>query len=77
MREVLDRAVAAAAVEIVDEGRAVDRGEDGVVAADRHVPLRVARMLDELAAGTVAQRLAGEAAGKADARALDVGSRRP
>ena len=44
--EVLDRAVAAALVEIVDEGRAVDRREDEVVAADLDVALGVAGVLD-------------------------------
>jgi hypothetical protein len=47
--EILDGAVAAALVEIVDEGRAVDRREDGGVAADRHRAGGVARDLRELA----------------------------
>ena len=44
--EILDGGVAAALVEVADEGRAVDRREDRVVAADDDVALGVARMLD-------------------------------
>ena len=46
--EILDRAVAAALVEIHDEGRAVGRREDDALAADLHRLGRVARMLGEL-----------------------------
>ena len=46
--EVLDRAVAAALVEIHDEGRAVGRREDDALAADLDRVGRVARMLGEL-----------------------------
>ena len=47
--EVLDRAVAAAAVQVAHERRAVVRGEDRVHPADLDVPFRVARVLGELA----------------------------
>ena len=47
--EVLDRAVAAAAVEVAHERRAVVRGEDRMHAADLDVARRVPRVLGELA----------------------------
>ena len=47
--EVLDRAVAPPVVQVADERRAVVRGEDRVHPADLDVPLRVPRVLGELA----------------------------
>jgi hypothetical protein len=46
--EILDRAVAAAPVEIHDEGRAIGWREHDIVAADAHRTCRIARMLGEL-----------------------------
>ena len=69
--EVLDGGVAAALVEIADEGRAIDRREDRVVAADRHVVGRVSRMLHVFARRGLDER-AHEALGEADAEALGV-----
>ena len=43
--EILDRSVAAALIEIADEGWTIDRREHGVVAADADAVGRVARML--------------------------------
>src|ERR1043165_5658936 len=47
--EVLDRGIAPALIENADEGRAIDRHEDRVVAADRDRALGVARILHEFA----------------------------
>ena len=57
--EVLDRAVAPAAVEVADERRAVVRGEDGVRPADLDVVVRVAGDLGELARGASPGRSGG------------------
>jgi hypothetical protein len=71
--EILHRRVAPAAVEVAHEGRAVDRGEHGLVSADLHRLLGVARMLGE-AGGRGGAKLAGESAGDAHALALDIGA---
>ena len=42
--QVLERTVAAAAIEIVDEGRAAYRREHGRVAAETYVALGIARI---------------------------------
>ena len=47
--EILDARVAAALVEVADEGRAVGRREHRVLAADQHVAGGIARVLRELA----------------------------
>ena len=69
--EVLERPVAAALVEVVDEGRAVVRREHHRVAADDDVALRVARVLHILRRRRGAE-LTREAARKAHPLALDV-----
>ncbi len=67
--EVLDRAVAAAAVEVAHERRSVGRREHGRVAAEVHGVRRVARELVELARGGRLDQLAAPArAGTAPAR---------
>ena len=72
--EVFDRAVAAALVEIVDEGRTVVGGEDRRFAADDDVALGIARML-HIARRRRRAELPRKTAGKADALALDVAAR--
>ena len=72
--EVLERSVAAAPVEIVDEGRAVVRREHHRVAADDDVALRIARVL-HVARGRGGAELSREAARKAHPLALDVAAR--
>ena len=72
--EVLDRAVAPAAVEVADERRAVVRGEDRVHPADLDVPLRVAGELGELARGRGLDDPAAHPAREADPDAVDVGA---
>ena len=69
--EILDRAVAAALVEVVHEGRAVDRSEHEVGAPDMDRAFRVSGMLGEVAR-CGRNQLAGEAARKMHALALDV-----
>jgi hypothetical protein len=49
--EVLDGAKTATAVEVHDEGAAVGRGEDNVLAADLHRVGRIAGVLGELGRG--------------------------
>ncbi len=70
--EILDRGVAPPALEVAHEGRAVDRGEDQVAAADLDIAGRVARGLGELARRRRAEA-AGEALRHAHALALHVG----
>src|SRR4029077_8480566 len=70
----LDGAVAAALIEVAHEGRAVIRREDHGIAADVHVALGVARMLDIFGRRGGAKR-ARKAAREAHARALDVAAR--
>ena len=72
--EVLDRAVAAAAVEVAHEGRAVVRREDGVRIADPDAPLGVPCVLGEHARRGGLDDLAAHPAREADALALDVGT---
>ena len=72
--EVLDRAVAPAAVEVAHERRAVVRREDRVHPADLDVPLRVARVLGELARRGRLDDLAAHPAREADPLAVDVGA---
>ena len=72
--EVLDGRIAAAFIEVADEGRAVNRGEDSVVATDGDVVCRVAGMLHIFARRRLDQR-AHEALGEAHAVALGVGRR--
>ena len=69
--EVLERAVAAALVEVVDEGRAVIGREHHRVAADEHVALGIARVLHVLR-GRRGAELPRQAARKAHPLALDV-----
>ena len=73
--EILERAVAAALVDIGDEGRAIGGREHGRVAADLHGAGRIAGMLDEFARAGALDDGADEAARRADAKA--VGLRRP
>ena len=72
--EILDRAVAASMIEIVHERRAVIGREHRRVAADQHVALGIARMLD-VARGRRGAELAREPAREPHALALDVGAR--
>ncbi len=72
--EVLDRAVAPAAVEVAHEGRAVVGGEDCVPAADDHVARRVAGVLDVFAGRGGPDQQAAEAAGEMHPLALHVGA---
>ena len=72
--EVLERAVAAAFVEVVDERRAVIGREHHRVAADRDVALGIARVLHILRRRGGAQ-LPRQAARKAHPLALDVAAR--
>ncbi len=69
--EVLERAVAAALVEVVDEGRAVVGREHHRVAADRDIALGIARVLNVSRRRGGAQTLR-QATRKANAFALDV-----
>ena len=72
--EVLDRAVAPAAVEVADERRAVVRREDRVHPADLDVALGVARVLGELARRGGLDDRAAHPAREPDALAVDVGA---
>ena len=74
--QVLERAVAAAAIEIVDERRPADRRENGRIAAEAHVALGVARMQRELARRRLEQ-MARESARDVHPLALDVGAGAP
>jgi hypothetical protein len=71
--EILQRRIAAVAVEIAHEGRAVDRREDRVVAADLDRFGRIARMLGELGRRGL-QQFAAQPLGKMHPLALDVGT---
>ena len=72
--EVLDRAVAPAAVEVAHERRAVVRREDRVRAADLDAVRLVAGELGELARRARLDDPAAHAAREADALAVDVGA---
>ena len=72
--EVLDRGVAPALVEVVDERRAVGRHEDHVRVADLHAPGGVARQLREQARRRRLDQRAAHAAREADPRAIHVGA---
>ena len=72
--EVLDRAITPAAVEIADERRSVDRGEDRRVAADVDAAVPIPGQLIEFP-GRRPQKGAGEAAGQTHAFAVDIGAR--
>ena len=72
--EVLDRGVAPAVVEVVDERRAVGRHEDHVRVADDDAALGVAGALGEDPRRRGLDQLAAHAALEADAGALDVGA---
>ena len=74
--EILDRAVAPALVEIVDERRAVVGREHRRLAADLHAALGVAGVLG-VDGGRGRAELLGQPLGKAHALALDVGARLP
>ena len=69
--KVLNRAVAAALVEIHDEGRAIGRGEDHGLAADLDGLGRVARVLGEGARGGF-QKLLQHALFELDQHAVDL-----
>ncbi len=69
--EVLHRPVAAATVEIGDEGRPIVRGEHGAVAANTHRALRVAGVLDELRRSRRLDNLAAQTLGELDEFAFD------
>ncbi len=71
--EVLDRRITPPLIEIANEGRAVDRREDQVAAADLDVPCRVPGALGEGARRRLDQR-AHEPSGKAHALAFDLGA---
>ena len=75
--EVLDRGVAAAVVEVVDERRAIGRHEDHVRVADLDAPGGVARDLGEEARRGRLDDRAAHAAREADALAGDVGAGAP
>ena len=70
--EVLERGVAAAVVEVVDERRAVVGREHRVRAADLDAVRRVARVLGVLARARSPDDLAAQAAREAHALAVDV-----
>ena len=72
--EVLDRGVAPAVVEVVDERRAVGRDEDHVRVADLDAPGGVAGDLGEQARRGRLDERAAHAAREADALAGDVGA---
>src|SRR5262249_36352533 len=72
--EVLDRAVAAAAVEVADEGGAVRGREDRPLPAEGHAALRVPGDLRELLRRRCLYEPACEAAWEADALAVAVRS---
>ena len=72
--EVLDRGVAPAVVEVVDERRAVGRHEDHVRVADLDAPGRVAGALGEDPRRRGLDDRAAHAAREADPLALDVGA---
>ena len=72
--EVLDRGVAPALVEVVDERRAVGRHEDHVRVADLDAAGRVAGTLGEDARGRGLDERAAHAAREADPLAFDVGA---
>jgi hypothetical protein len=72
--EVGDGRIAAAAIEVAHEGRAIDRREDRGIAADLHVPLRVAGVLDVLLRGRFLHDRAGQAAREMDAGPLHIGA---
>ena len=72
--EVLDRAVAPAAVQVAHERRAVVRREDRVHPADLDVARLVARVLGELPRRGRLDDLPAHAARETDALALDVGA---
>ncbi len=74
--EVLDRAVAPAAVEVRHEGRPVVRREDHVRVAEDDVPLGVARVLRPHARRRGLDDRAGKPAREADPLAVDVGAAR-
>ncbi len=73
--EILDGRVAAAVIEIAHEGRAIDRREHRVVAADGDVALRVARILHIFARRRFLDDGTRQPAWEADAGALHVGAR--
>ena len=74
--EVLDRRVAPAVVEVVDERRTVGRHEDHVRVADHDAALGVAGTLREAPGRRGLHQRAAHPALEADARALDVGAGR-
>ena len=72
--EVLDRGVAPALVEVVDERRAVGRHEDHVRVADLHAPRRVPGELGEDPGRRGLDQGAAHPAREADPLAVDVGA---
>src|SRR3954462_12366046 len=72
MAEALDRAVATAAVEISNEGRAVGRREDGRVAAQVHGGRRAPRVLVELPRRGRLDQSSRQAPREPDALAVDI-----
>src|SRR5690606_32406391 len=61
--EILDRRVTPRAVEVTHEGRAVDRRENGRLAADMDIAVRIARMPGEFLRRGL-QKLAAEPLGE-------------
>src|SRR5690348_8903909 len=72
--EVLDRAVATAAVQVTDERRPVVGGKDRVHPPDLDVVGRVAGVLGELPGSGSLDELASQAAREANPLPLDVGT---
>ncbi len=73
--EILDRRIAAAFIEIADEGWAIDGCEDGAVAADHHIVGGVPGILRVFARRRL-DELPHQPPGKAHAVALGIGCRR-
>ena len=71
--QILERPVAAAAIEIVDERRPAHRREYGRIAAEAHVARRVARMQRELARRRL-QQMPRKAARDVHPLAVDIGA---
>ena len=68
--EILDGGVTPPLVQRADEGRAIDRREDRVIAADDDIALGIAGMLDILPGRGLLDQGARQAAGKMHPRAL-------
>ncbi len=75
--EVVDRAVAAALVDVVDEGRAVGGHEHGGVATDLHAVFRIASVVCVDGGSVGCDDLPAHAPGEPHPLAVHLGTRRP